>query len=111
MTFIKRDNRIKVFSIASFYKLIIFKFTVEDLAACKIGFALTVQLPVQELTLVDIAVHVGDPANAGKCAHYPLALVIGVVGDEINTPADFGEHAGLAQQYLFYYRRFLSPDN
>ena len=27
------------------------------------------------------------------------------------TPADFGEHAGLAQQYLFYYRRFLSPDN
>lgn len=27
------------------------------------------------------------------------------------TPADFGENAGLAQQYLFYYRRFLSPDS
>ena len=26
------------------------------------------------------------------------------------SPADFGDHAGLAQQYLFYYRRFLSPD-
>lgn len=26
------------------------------------------------------------------------------------APTDFGEHAGLAQQYLFYYRRFLSPD-
>ena len=26
------------------------------------------------------------------------------------TPADFGENAGIAQQYLFYYRRFLSPD-
>ena len=26
------------------------------------------------------------------------------------TPEDFGEYAGIAQQYLFYYRRFLSPD-
>ena len=26
------------------------------------------------------------------------------------TPADFGDHAGLAKQYLFYYRRFLSPE-
>ena len=26
------------------------------------------------------------------------------------TPADFGDHAGLAQQYLFYYRRFLYPE-
>ena len=26
------------------------------------------------------------------------------------APSDFGEYAGIAQQYLFYYRRFLSPD-
>jgi len=26
------------------------------------------------------------------------------------APSDFGDYAGLAQQYLFYYRRFLSPD-